>query len=271
MEMQIRDKILYVLLGFSLGFAVCAFTIWNMYEYSYGEDPFDSGEVPSPEIRFRKSESVFSEPVSLYKIVFDVNSEPLLIGRLLVRWMEGDDPNWSRGFSLQIGTEHRAMYDAIIEEFNSPARDIRDFKDLLNALWFAESGQTNPWYGPGDEIGSFQITKKYVDEVNRINLLLGVSRQYSYEDRKMIWCSQDMVGIKLHYHEAKTSNRNYDLYDTKCFERMARIHNGGPDGWRDDPNWFVCNRGYTLEEANKKIANTKTYWRKVEKFLNEQE
>jgi len=46
-------------------------------------------------------------------------------------------------------------------------------------------------------------------------------------------------------------------------ETMCRIHNGGPDSWRDDADWFVRNRGYTLRQGQLKIERSETYYWKV--------
>ncbi len=111
-------------------------------------------------------------------------------------------------------------------------------------------------------IGAYQIHKIYVRDVNRIYRKIAkdckseVYPIYTYKDR---W-------NKAH---SRMMAKTYILYYgmDKGIEAMARIHNSGPDGWRNDPQWFVRNRGYTLEQAKKKIRNAKTYWLKVEKCL----
>ena len=84
-------------------------------------------------------------------------------------------------------------------------------------------------------IGSFQIWKIYVDDVNQI-LLLGHNPKYTppipfaYGDRLNPACSRKMVTIYLNHYGG-------------TFEEMARKHNGGPNGHNKE--------------------STKAYWLKV--------
>jgi hypothetical protein len=136
-----------------------------------------------------------------------------------------------------------------------------NFNELLDALVVVESsgdpnakGDLNPKTKKYDAIGLFQIHKIYVRDVNRI---LG-RPAYSYKDRLNPVKSREMAGVLLrHYGKGKS------------LEAMARIHGAGPDGWRNDPHWFVRNRKYTLVEAKQKIENAKKYWAKVQKALKE--
>ena len=64
---------------------------------------------------------------------------------------------------------------------------------------------------------------------------------YTYEDRWNRIYSRDMMRVYLTYYTPGEPKKNLEV--------SARIHNGGPDGWRDDPQWFVRNRGYTVAEA----------------------
>lgn len=116
-------------------------------------------------------------------------------------------------------------------------------------------------------VGAYQLSEIYVDDLNRIFDWFAYRVKFDYEDRWDWFKSRLMVKRYIWYYGTKTGlDLTLDQYDnlteTAC-EYMARIHNGGPDGWRDDPQWFVRNRGYTLEQAEKKIENTKAYWQKV--------
>jgi hypothetical protein len=140
------------------------------------------------------------------------------------------------------------------------------FDDLLDAICWVESGcNANTLGDSGRAVGAYQITKAYVDDVNRI---LGEDR-YKYADRWDAVKSREMVrrytGFYYGHYLINTGRFKTSGTATPAnFEVMARIHNAGPDGWRDDPQWFVWNRGYTLNEAIDKIVNAKEFWYKVE-------
>jgi len=106
------------------------------------------------------------------------------------------------------------------------------FNDLLDAIeWVESGGDSNVVGDNGNAVGSFQIWKIYVRDVNRI---LGYDK-YTYEDRWDKDKSREMVTVYLN---------NYG----GTFEEMARKHNGGPGG-------------------HKKEA-TKQYWIKVRNYLD---
>lgn len=124
---------------------------------------------------------------------------------------------------------------------DSPAYSLGDLLDAIE--WVESKGNENAIGDNGNAVGSFQIWKIYVDDCNRI-----LSEQrYTYSDRQNKKRSREMVRIYLTYYGG-------------TFEEMARKHVAGPDGWRNDPHWFVRNREYTLEQAERKIANAKAYW-----------
>ncbi len=141
------------------------------------------------------------------------------------------------------------------------------FDDLLDAIeWVESKGNANAVGDIGKAIGAYQIHKIYVDDVNRIIALWGLDKQFTYNDRwdknksrsmteiyTLYWCKYHLVDI----WQLGMSNN----------EANTRIHNTGPDGWRNEPQWFVRNRGYTLEQAEKKIRNAKAYWLKVKERL----
>lgn len=130
----------------------------------------------------------------------------------------------------------------------------QSFEGLLDAIkWVESRGDASAVCPDGCCIGAYQLAKIYVDDVNRIRKLKNkYYYEYDYTDRFSKLRSRMMVCIYLQYYS-----------EDKTIESMARIHNGGPDGWRDDPDWFVRNRKLTLKQAQKKIANTKAYWIKV--------
>ena len=105
------------------------------------------------------------------------------------------------------------------------------FDDLLDAIEFVESGgEEYPEVcigDGGDAVGAYQIHKIYVDDANRI---VGWDK-FLYADRWDRDNSREMTSIVIQH------------YGKGDFETMARIHNGGPNGWKKE--------------------STKKYWNKV--------
>jgi len=160
----------------------------------------------------------------------------------------------------------RAEYDTPGTE--QQPTDGPTFEDLVNALEFVESkGDANavgdyketiihdkdmtddtkdpddPWYkyrnklvvGEYRAVGAYQIHKIYVDDVNRI---LREDR-YTYADRWDRDKSREMTEIYIMYYAGIRNNVIYRTSE-QWYEAMARIHNGGPDGWKSDstlPYW----------------------------------
>jgi len=92
------------------------------------------------------------------------------------------------------------------------------FEDLLDAIEFVESGGNASAIGDnGNAVGSFQIWKIYVDDVNRIR----GNDKYSYTDRLDRSKSRDMATIYLNHYGG-------------TFEEMARKFNGGPNGHKKE-------------------------------------
>jgi len=105
---------------------------------------------------------------------------------------------------------------------------------LLNAIEQVESGGNSQAIGDhGNAIGSFQIWKIYVDDVNRI---LG-EKKYTYKDRLSRSKSREMVKVYIsHYATKKRLKHEPTLQD------MARIHNAGPNGYKKQ-----CSKKYWLK------------------------
>ena len=119
------------------------------------------------------------------------------------------------------------------------------FDDLLDAIeWVESKGDANIVGDGGKAIGSFQIHKIYVDDVNRIicKHRMKVST-FRYADRQNKDKSRIMVIIYLEEYAGGYTGE--DFYTGVVLgdwqpEKMARIHNGGPDGWKKDcttPYW----------------------------------
>ena len=90
----------------------------------------------------------------------------------------------------------------------------------------------------------YQITEQYVDDVNRICRINGFSFVYYYSDVNDRSKSERMMETYLAHYGKVYADRTGRL---PTWETLARIHNGGPDGW-------------------KKYA-TKRYWRRVKELL----
>ena len=86
----------------------------------------------------------------------------------------------------------------------------------------------------------YQITRQYVDDVNRIS----DNEAFLYEDRNDRGKSERMMEIYWLYYTQRYIDQTGR---TPTWETLARIHNGGPDGWKK-----YC---------------TKKYWRRVKNFL----
>ena len=147
------------------------------------------------------------------------------------------------------------------------------FDDLLDAIEWVESkgeadaeGDWVQWFnretaffeGEYRGIGSFQIHKIYVDDVNRILRNRNKDRheialQYTYDDRYNKAKSREMVRLYLwnwapdHRQSQLADGGIYidgsDHTDMYYFGTCARIHNGGPNGHHKE--------------------STKAYWLKV--------
>jgi len=97
-------------------------------------------------------------------------------------------------------------------------------KIILALIAIETGGGIKPGDG-GRAIGPLQIHKIYVDDVNRI---LG-HRRYRYEDRESKKLSIQMTGVYLSHYGARYKDQT-GLEPSH--EVLARIHNGGPNGWK---------------------------------------
>ena len=90
----------------------------------------------------------------------------------------------------------------------------------------------------------YQLTQKYIDDVNRISK----DEAFLWDDRLNREKSERMMCIYWTYY-----GRLYLDHTgrTPTWETLARIHNGGPDGW--------------------KKYGTKKYWRRVQEHLPAEE
>ena len=111
---------------------------------------------------------------------------------------------------------------------------------LLDAIAAVESNGNSSAIGDnGNAYGVYQIHESYVQDVNRIS-----GKNFTHEDAFDKDKAKEMVTIYLTNY-----GKNYEKKTGKTAtnEVLARIHNGGPNGW-------------------KKTA-TQKYWNKVQKEI----
>lgn len=126
-----------------------------------------------------------------------------------------------------------------------------DWGLLLAALITVESGGDTKAVGDnGRAVGCLQIHAIYVDDCNEINgrkKQAGKGKPYSYtlQDRKFESTSRGMAIAYLRHYGARYKKKTGK---EPSYEALARIHNGGPDGYS-------------------KTA-TDDYWRKVRAALD---
>lgn len=128
------------------------------------------------------------------------------------------------------------------------AKPLLTFEDLLDAISWVESKDNSNAIGACGGVGIFQIRKIFVDDVNRIdkekckNDKYRILLPWEYSSRKNPVSSRWIVRTYLlHYATEERLGKNPTAQD------MARIFNGGPNGWKLD-----C---------------TKPYWEKVKARL----
>ena len=159
------------------------------------------------------------------------------------------------GVCIFIGIPIMATFNNTQEVTMTKHKPKHTLQDLFKAIAKVE---TNGKLAKGDfgEIGTYQITKSY------------------WQDAKMPygqheWCWNDKysqeVMVRYWHRYVPIALSQFG------FEALCNVHNGGPNGWRDDPEWFVQYQGYTLERAKQKIANVNAYWLKVKAELENSE
>ena len=111
---------------------------------------------------------------------------------------------------------------------------------LLDAIAVVESDNKVDAIGDGGKsVGAYQIGRLYIDDVNAI-----YGTNYKYSDRTNPKLSREIT-IKYLTHYGKIYTRKTKKQPTA--EVYARIHNGGPNGW--------------------KKKSTIKYWRKINNVL----
>lgn len=127
---------------------------------------------------------------------------------------------------------------------------ITPSEKLLDAIRYVESKNYNKAVGDnGKAFGSYQIHKAYIEDVNRI-----YKTNYKHEDAFNETLAREITKKYLMYYGRVYYNKTGRMPTDEIF---ARIHNGGPSGWKKGPGWKAKNR----------YRNTGIYWAKVDKAL----
>ena len=130
------------------------------------------------------------------------------------------------------------VFLAIVSMMSVMTANAKPSDSLINAIIKVESNDNVNAIGDnGKAVGCMQIWKVVVDDVNKVSKL-----KYNYNDR---FNKEKSIEIfKLYINKYATAKR---LGRTPTDEDMARIWNGGPNGF--------------------KKAGTKQYWLKVKAEL----
>jgi len=124
--------------------------------------------------------------------------------------------------------------------YGSNQRYVRgsELTNLLAAIAIVESNDNPQAVGDnGRAYGLYQLWNIYVQDVNRI-----YDTTYTHKDAFNPDMAERMV--RLYWQHYATNKR---LGHNPTFEDMARIHNGGPNGWKKEL--------------------TKSYWEKIKEHL----
>ena len=119
--------------------------------------------------------------------------------------------------------------------------ELRNLDELVEALiWVESRGNDSAFHKGENAVGCLQIRPIMVKEVNRVLDLQGSDNIYTLEDRWSRTKSIEMFNVIADYY-----------HETSSYEKIARCWNGGPKGLQK--------------------KQTKKYWRKVQKRLNDNE
>ena len=100
---------------------------------------------------------------------------------------------------------------------------------LIPALIMVESGGRPDAIGDGGKaVGILQIHMSYLHDVNRI---IASKKIFHDRDRKNVKKSMEMARAYLVYYGKHYERKNNKVAD---YEILARIHNGGPYGWKKE-------------------------------------
>ena len=173
-----------------------------------------------------------------YRIIVNLTAD-VIVGGLVCLFV------W---YILKSRTALTQPPDSPVQTTTAPEQRIT-FEDLLDAIRLVETGgeldPDNCRRDGGRALGAYQIHEIYVDDVNDINTF---GPKYSYEDRRDRIKSRAMAKTYLCWYIRFTRGIwKKPEWDDRKWEFMARIHNGGANGWKKE--------------------STKPYWEKVRKYI----
>lgn len=124
-----------------------------------------------------------------------------------------------------------------------PLRQLQEptFEDLRDAIEWIESRGNRYAIGPGGERGVLQLSEIYIDDVNRIRGPSVVNGKpiYQYIEAFSPLFSRVMFRTYTEYYLDIAASQEPNM---STFELIARIHNGGPNGWKKEstkPYWLL--------------------------------
>ena len=125
------------------------------------------------------------------------------------------------------------------------ASQITAYRHLLDAIEAVETGgESDPDNAVGDNgraVGAYQLHHCYIEDVGR-----GWNGGDDFDDDDRLNKEKSRIMVRRYLSHYATYRR-LNRYPT--FEDMARIHNGGPNGWKKE--------------------STKKYWEKIKAVLYE--
>ncbi len=121
--------------------------------------------------------------------------------------------------------------------YSSPLNDKDSYQEFFTALGAVESGNNDEAIGSYGEIGRYQITQPYWEDAYNTGELEGTFEQC--KDQKY---SEKVIALYMGiYAKEAWENQNYF--------KVARIHNGGPNGFFKSTTYSYATRVISLIDA----------------------
>lgn len=164
-----------------------------------------------------------------------------------IRWQESKDGKYLYGDYRELPADWEPKESYPLRQYGAGVAPIY-------AVWDAEANTAI--YYEAQAVGPYHICKLYVDDVNRFGvghdmtttyggtIVFTPRPDYKYSDRLGPIKSREMVRIFLDTYVGIAEWNGVERpTQMERFEAMARIHNGGPDGYKKE--------------------STKAYWAKI--------
>jgi len=142
----------------------------------------------------------------------------MIIFKMIAVWVTAFTATY---LALWLMSHTPPLEDVSIKPIKAPEVVTDSFERLLDAIEWVESKCDSQAVGDnGNAVGSFQIWKIMVDDVNRI---LKGRKMYTYRDRTSRIASRNMCRIYFTHY-----------CDGMSYEDMARCWVSGPQGYKKD-------------------------------------